>query len=87
MGAAVVLQGEVGPHQRGGKVADPAPICTRMPRKTRADGVVSRICADAGLVSVCQTFVFGGQAVAIRACLWREVVPRQRGKGLTRSRV
>jgi len=25
--------------------------------------------------------------VAIRACLWREVVPRQRGKGLTRSRV
>ena len=27
------------------------------------------------------------QAVAIRACLWREVVPRQRGKGLTRSRV
>jgi len=34
-----------------------------------------------------RTFVFGGQAVAIRACLWREVVPRQRGKGLTRSRV
>jgi len=46
--------------------------------------LVGRFVSGSGFVLVRQTFVLGGQAVAIRACLWREVGPRQAVMELTR---